>query len=1343
LSAIFLSHSSSDRDVTSLIGVWLHEQGYRSVFLDFDPERGIPGGRDWEKELYGQLRTCRAVIVLCSRHSMTSPWCFAEITHARALGKVVLPVKVAECEIHPLLRTAQVIDFTAHRDDALSRLSRGLKAAGLDPADSFDWDATRPPYPGLLSFEDEDAGIFFGREKEIRDALDTLDQQRRFGGARFMLLLGASGSGKSSLLRAGLIPRLRRNPDHWLVVRACRPLGRPFENLAYTLAESFQDAGTPRDRKELRETIGAAGAGVALAELASELRLDLKRPGATVVLVVDQLEELFTLSVPDEAQRFLDMLAGATESNASPLLIVATLRSDFLGELQKHAAAGSLAERLVNPMPLLNIGQIIEGPAAAANLELGPGLVAAMLQDVEAENALPLLAFTLRELWERRQGNTLTLEGYRDELGGLSGSVARAAEGVLTAATALSPQEEADLRRAFLSLVRVNDEGRFTRQPARWADLPVGIHPLLERFVHARLLVSRHDDEGRTLEVAHEALFRSWQRLAQWLDQDRAFLLWRKRLDQALEFWVLGGKRKQSLLVADLLHESHSQLSDRGEQLNGNERAFIAASVAADRRARNRTRAVAGTVFAAVTLALAVAIWQYVNADRQRQLAVARQLAAEAQGYLESRGAMRTQRALFLATASLDAAWTDEGFKAWAEAFKLVPPLPSMVDADRGPYTSVTFSPDGTRMAAAGENVIVLFDGASLKATDELPQPGAKRLCLSSTGQFLAAAIDRSVVIWDVSRRERIREIPTGSYAASSIAFDSRAHRLAFVTSDSIRIFDTRDWNELTHEWRPTWPTSSGTLTSGTPLLAAFSPDDRWLLSTGASSLVVWDLDKSVPSPRRGTGPAFVRAFVGPEFDITHFLSFSTNGRWLAADTGVWSVAPAPDGVGLSLTRRDIGGGGVVAVNARGDVASGYGEIAVWQTDTDDRQPRELARLVQEASHTSRIDAEYPVAFNRPGDWLITGGRRLERWDVSDGGQSYQLRHEAEVLAVASSHDGRYVATATADGSVHIWSTSDWTRLHSLEIRRQVQEGTTPDITFSSDSRWVVATSGNVLKIFATSGWNEVTRKEYDHPLHGIAFSPDGRWVIAAGTGASSMTVDLLETGSWRLVPTLAHERIDLTRVAAGKERSTVSTPLSSGSLPSFHVSVNPGGDQILTVTRPYCSEGQIVPGIAHKWRIATGERMASVPLTFECTGPSFGLIIPGRGSALFKDWADWSDVSTGVISLRGDDTLQRLTSRDGPFATSESSATIGLWLNGALRAIALAQNGRWLVTTEGGKHAGIWPLSRKDLITASCSRLRRVGYAGQEAGVEFVAREALLRDACPEMRDVVSYMRR
>jgi len=1351
VSAIFLSHSSSDRDITSLVSAWLQEQGYRSVFLDFDPEQGIPGGRDWEKELYAQLRTCRAVIVLCSERFVASPWCFAEITHARALGKALFPVKVGECEIHPLLKTAQVIDFTADRETALTRLARGLKAAGLDPADSFDWDGTRPPYPGLLNFEEEDAGIFFGREKEIHEGLDTLEQQRRFGGARFMLLLGASGSGKSSLLRAGIVPRLRRNPDQWIVVRPFRPLGRPFENLAYVIADSFQEAGRSRDWKSLSDTMGAARAGAALAELANELRLDMKRPNATVLLVIDQLEELFALTGTEDTQRFLETLRAAAESNASPVLIVATLRSDFLGELQKYTASGDIAERLVNPMSLLTIGQIVEGPAVVANLELSPGLVPAMLQDTQAENALPLLAFTLREMWERRQGNKLTLEAYRDELGGLSGSVARAAEGVWTGAKALSAQEEAHLRRAFLALVRVNDEGRFTRQPARWTDLPESIHPLLERFVRARLLVSRHDAGGRVLEVAHEALFRSWRRLAKWLDEDRAFLLWRKRVDQALEFWVSGGKRTQSLLVTDLLHESQSQLKDRGEQLNNNERAFIDASITADRRARKRVVLGISAFIVAVMLAGAVALWEYVVADRQRQLAVARQLAAEAQSFFDSGGGKGVQRSLFMATASLHAAWTEEGLNAWARAIKLAPPLPTILDADRGPYTSVTFSADGKLMAAAGKKAILVFDGKSFKEMFELPAPHARRLALSPDGQFLAAGVARSLVVWDLGTKRQVQAIPTGLRDVTSIAFDLRGSRLAFTDSLSVQVFDTRGWKELTQKWMPEWPAPDGKGRSGgNTFTVAFSPDSRWLLSTvSTSSLVVWDLARFVTSPTRGTGPTFSVAFHGPEFDSTFFLSFTTGGQWLALSTGLWSVAPAPNGVGISSIPRRGVPTRIFAINGDASLTAAFADrgIAIWQTpNVSDPPPRELARIVYEVRGVNMTNEE-PVAFSPVGGWLITGGERLERWDVSAGAESHQLPHESEVLAVASSRDGRHIGTATADGFVHIWNTTDWRRVKSLDIRERREDETASRVAFSGDNRWVAATSGKMLKVFSTDGWSEVARKEYDHALSGIAFSPDARWMIAAGNRADSNSIDVLEVGSWRAVPGITHKRVETRPIGSTEAPNCRSTSVTCTGSPIYSVSVNPGGDQLLTMTIPYCEGGESFPGVAHVWRITSGERLASVPLSFKCVG--VGESLPMSGHASFKEWAHWTTLSLRSIYTAGKtlgETSDELTTRDGRRATSEEADRIYPWVLAEQRGvkdIALAQEGRWLVTTGSGGNARVWALTRPDIIAESCSRLRRVGYGGQDSsGVEFTSREPLLRDACPEMR-TISYIRR
>ena len=143
MSRIFISHNSRDNEVTALFGEKLREQGHHSVYIDFDPDVGIPAGRDWEEDLYRELRACQALVILCSPHSMASSWCFAEVTHAKALGKPVFPIRIAECEFPSILTSLQIIDWVADPEEAYRRLWRGLKSAGVDAADDFDWDGTR------------------------------------------------------------------------------------------------------------------------------------------------------------------------------------------------------------------------------------------------------------------------------------------------------------------------------------------------------------------------------------------------------------------------------------------------------------------------------------------------------------------------------------------------------------------------------------------------------------------------------------------------------------------------------------------------------------------------------------------------------------------------------------------------------------------------------------------------------------------------------------------------------------------------------------------------------------------------------------------------------------------------------------------------------------------------------------------------------------------------------------------------------------------------------------------------------------------------------------------------
>jgi energy-coupling factor transporter ATP-binding protein EcfA2 len=349
--SIFLSHSSQDNEAARDLSRRLKELGYDALFLDFDPDTGIKAGWDWERELYRNLKVAGAVVVLCTSGSMASRWCFVEIAQAKALGKAIFPVKISPCRIENILNDRQVIDMTAvGPDEAYRRLFDGLHAAGLDPSDSFHWNPTRPPFPGMHYFDAEDAGIYFGREDEVRLVIETLTRMQRQGEPRLLVIVGSSGCGKSSLVRAGVLPRLGKDRSRWAVVHPFRPVLDPIGELAWS---STFPAGCNRPEwKAIRDRLrdesrvpgtaqgSAALASSALTEYTDDLTMSLDRRDASVLLVVDQAEELLESVAADQASEFLNLLRRATERRGGRVFVLLTLRSDFLGSFQNHVALG-------------------------------------------------------------------------------------------------------------------------------------------------------------------------------------------------------------------------------------------------------------------------------------------------------------------------------------------------------------------------------------------------------------------------------------------------------------------------------------------------------------------------------------------------------------------------------------------------------------------------------------------------------------------------------------------------------------------------------------------------------------------------------------------------------------------------------------------------------------------------------------------------------------------------------------------------------------------------------------------------------------------------------------------
>ena len=653
MSAIFISHSSADNQQVAGLAQRLEQQDHHSIFLDFDPEQGIVAGKSWERTLYRKLRACRAVILWCTDDYLKSHWCFAEIALARMEGKPIFALLTSElspaAKLPSILAERQYIDLRSHPEEGFKRLWRGL--ADLDLTGMV-WNPKNPPYRGLNYYREQDAPVFFGRETETRSGLELVNR----GAPNLMMVLGASGSGKSSLVRAGMLPRLRRDPQ-WLVVDPFRPRKDPFAELADALAdahrlhapEQAQRTGDPkflleemnrwriglgaapasrgaehasvhrdervtrlidqledlnenpptprRDRMvnfldwtldDLREICGQTrpgeslfGDATPLVEICDRLRRASDREDGRVLIIIDQFEELLGHAEPDHpANRFLSLLRASVEAEECPLMAVGTMRSDFLGAFQRHPSLRGIDfESLsVASMEPSGMRRVIEEPAKLAAIDLEDGLPERLLDDTETPDALPLLSFTLWVLWrDYKEDGILEVAEY-EQLGRLDGAVSREADALLESARRVEKEEP--LRRAFVHMARLSDEGNYARRPVNWADDQlVPVHDMLEQFVDRRLLVKR----GEVVEVAHEALFRSWTPLKTWLDENRADLLLRRQISRDAATWHEDPKkRKDTLWRGGRLQQAEDLLAREG--LPERELGFVKAGVAGRRR---------------------------------------------------------------------------------------------------------------------------------------------------------------------------------------------------------------------------------------------------------------------------------------------------------------------------------------------------------------------------------------------------------------------------------------------------------------------------------------------------------------------------------------------------------------------------------------------------------------------------------------------------------------------------------------------------------------------------------------------------------------------------------------
>jgi WD40 repeat protein/tetratricopeptide (TPR) repeat protein len=1045
MSTIFISHSSKDNDASNLLKGRLRAWGYQSFFLDFDPDSGIPAGQRWESELYLNIKSSQAVVVLCSAHSMASSWCFAEIAMAKAERKDIFPVRIdaGEFPIYPTLAEFQMLDLTAEDPESVyRRLRADLRRAGLDPEDDFDWDhSTREPYPGLNVFERDDAGVYFGRIEEAKGVIATLERMRRDGGPRLAVVVGASGSGKSSLVRAGVRPRLEKaaKSGDWLVVPPFRPKKRPIEELARALTDAYAAIGHMADWQQLRDQLSndngavpvVAGTEPPLVTAAKDLTQKAGKREATALIIIDQFEELLDGRSGEDSVAFLRLLSRAVDWEGSPLLALLTLPSGSLDAFQTRAelgadgiirgSAGAAARRahfepiLLDPMPPERFPQIIEGPARRKGLEVEPGLVGRMALDTGTGTALPLLAFTLREMAHGfRPADQLSLAAY-EKLGGIRGAVRSVAERIETE-VCLLPVEEQEWRSLFVRMARIDADGRFVRQAVVWeADRHSrNVQAIVLKCKDARLLAERGDGNVVVLEVVHETLFQVWPRLAEWLRTERDAKEIHRRLSEAAREFEAGSE-VSILYRGARLTSAEEWAASHAEERSDPEKAFLAASRRHENderqkelRRERRRRQLLTTLAGAISLLLLVLTFGLYQRSEARNLRLATALknqelktqklltekaeAAEkgnlALAYF-SRGLRAEQdRDLPLAKVALTKALTlREGpeirsrlARPWFAARLLwegrsLSPRPGPTAAANDVFRAVLFTADGKQIVTAGDDHFVHLWTADTGKLEAMLDTGSPliSLALAPQGGLLAVGCkDGSVRMFDLPTKRLIRRFRPGK-SVLAVAFSESGSLLALgLEGNGLHIVDATTGIELQSVGEGRYSARG----------VSFGPGDRHVAWVGNRYLHVTGVAEEA-----GGG------IVGQQNSDLEAVAWCPNQLVVAAaghdrTINVWDFDDGPKGThSFILSTRPA----------------------------SREQVRELV------GHTLAVTS---LAFSRDSQLLASGGQEgdLRVWDWRAKRLLLTVNvPEGGILGVAIAPDSRRVAAVGQDSRIRVW----------------------------------------------------------------------------------------------------------------------------------------------------------------------------------------------------------------------------------------------------------------------------------------------------------------------------------
>ncbi|MFD9038549.1 nSTAND1 domain-containing NTPase [Streptomyces bottropensis] len=822
-----------------------------------------------------------------------------------------------------------------------------------------DWPRDRVPYPGLDAFAEDEAAVFFGREAQSEDLTHRLHVPQDRPADRFLVLVGASGSGKSSLVRAGVIPRLRSR--RWLVIPAFSPGPNPLAALASAISTAGgEQESTSTVLRRLRQEP---------ASLPSELsRLRGSRFRHTLIMV-DQFEEALTLAGERERAQFLDALHACVTQDAR-IRVLATLRVEFLGQFlgTRHA------ELLQHPVTIGALGrnqlaQVVERPGRLVGLTFAPGVVEAIVNDVGADDALPLLAYLLQELYfASGPGETVSEELYRS-LGGVAGALARQADHTV-AELGGGDDGISSVLKVLLRFVTVQGQ-EVARRHVPLAELTARERRVVDAFVDARLLMSDvSTGQEPYAQVTHEALFRQWAPLRQEVEAHAEQLRQRAELERWAEDWDRSGRSPDYLLT--------------GERLN---------------RARQWLRALQETGQASQ------AAQTLVESSQRRDLAFLRRVSDSIGKYVLGAAEQQPEPCLLLALAALGECTPTPAAQRGLMTALASSHLHSQLDGHTDTVRHIAWSPSGLLLATASrDGTARVFDARSGRPMHVLPSGGTmvEGVAWSPDSTRIATASrDRVVRIWDAVSGEPLRLLTGATDIGRQTAWSPDGRWVAATSRDrTVRVWDA-ETGDLAHELRGHRDDVWG---------LAWAPDSARLVSASHDqTALVWDL---------ATGTSVTT--LSGHSDFVEGISWSPDGRLIATGSGDHTVriSDAESGELRLLVRGHTDYVWNVAWSPDGRLlASASSDQTVRIVDAYDAKVVAVLR-----GHT---DTVWGVTWSPAGDKLATsstdGTGRV--WDLRPRGAESRLLdgHRKPVNQAAWSHDDTRIATASDDGTVRVW----------------------------------------------------------------------------------------------------------------------------------------------------------------------------------------------------------------------------------------------------------------------------------------------------------------------------------